>query len=155
MMDAIDPQLVNLTTQLASLAVQNSASAIMGRVKAARTGKVEKEQINELVELINELVDDRNQLVAVARALEQEIAGRTISADDLEFITATLIPTVEAIMPDDDSAIERISSTRRCCSGLNGTTSNWALLRSADSLHGSEGSSSIHRLACRFHQVRA
>lgn len=91
-------EIAALAAELASLAVRNTASAVFTRVKAIRTGKQHAEQVNELNAIINELVDDRNQLIAIAQAFEQELVAQRISDDDITYITDKLIPAAERLM---------------------------------------------------------
>lgn len=91
-------EIAALAAELASIAVRNTASAVFTRVKAIRTGKQHAEQVNELNAIINELVDDRNQLIAIAQAFEQELVAQRISDDDITYITDKLIPAAERLM---------------------------------------------------------
>ena len=91
-------EIATLAAELASIAVRNTASAVFTRVKAIRTGKQHAEQVNELNAIINELVDDRNQLIAIAQAFEQELVAQRISNDDITYITEKLIPAAERLM---------------------------------------------------------
>ena len=91
-------EIATLAAELASIAVRNTASAVFTRVKAIRTGKQHAEQVNELNAIINELVDDRNQLIAIAQAFEQELVAQRISNDDISYITEKLIPAAERLM---------------------------------------------------------
>ena len=91
-------EIATLAAELASIAVRNTASAVFTRVKAIRTGKQHAEQVNELNAIINELVHDRNQLIAIAQAFEQELVAQRISNDDISYITEKLIPAAERLM---------------------------------------------------------
>ncbi len=91
-------EVATLAAELASIAVRNTASAVFTRVKAIRTGKQHEEQVNELNAIINELVDDRNQLIAIAQAFEQELVAQRISSADISYIIEKLIPAAERLM---------------------------------------------------------
>ena len=100
-----------LLAQLAQLAVTNTAAHVVSRIKAAKTGKQHEQQINELTELINEMVDERNQLISIARAFEQELVAQRISPEEITYITQTLLPAVEELIrkgAGDDDAAEMI-----------------------------------------------
>lgn len=113
-----DP-LAALVAQLATLAMTNTASHVVARVKAAKTGKQAEQQINALTELINELVDERNQLVGIARGFEQELVAQRISPSDITYITDTVIPTIEELLPNDESEAENATSLQQLKSILS------------------------------------
>jgi hypothetical protein len=96
------PEISALLAQLAHLAVTNTAAHVVTRIKAAKTGKQHDQQVNELTDLINELVDERNQLISIARAFEQELVAQRISDDDLSYITQTLLPAIEDLLRKGD-----------------------------------------------------
>jgi hypothetical protein len=94
---AVTPEIARLLASLAEIAVRNSASAIATRIQAIRAGKKHEEAVNELVEMINELIDDKNQLLSIARALEEKLVAQRITDDEIAYISSTIIPTVEKV----------------------------------------------------------
>jgi hypothetical protein len=106
-----------LAAQLAEIAIRNTASAVFTRIRAARTGRQQEEQLNELVAIINELVDDRNQLIGIAQGFEQELVAQRISDEDISYITEQLIPVVERMAAlggasDDGSMREMVQAVQ-------------------------------------------
>ena len=100
---SIAPDLSQLLVSLADLALKNTAGAINTRIKAIRAGK-------QQAEVINELVDDRNQLIGIARGLEEALVAQRITDEEIRYITERLIPTFEQLVETtgDTSAPEFI-----------------------------------------------
>jgi hypothetical protein len=93
----MDPNVSELTTQLAELVTRNAASAVTSRISAIRSRKIDQQAMNELIELVNDLIADKNELIGVATALEQELVAQRISDDDITYITTTLLPVAERL----------------------------------------------------------
>jgi hypothetical protein len=93
----IDPNVSELTTQLAEIVTRNAASAVTSRISAIRTRKLDQQAMNELIELVNDLIADKNELIGVATAFEQELVAQRISDKDITYITTTLLPVVERL----------------------------------------------------------
>lgn len=102
----IAPDISQLTTQLAELVTRNAASAVASRISALRARKVDQEAMNELIELVNDLIADKNELIGVATAFEQEMVAQRISDDDITYITTKLIPVAEQLSDLADGAEE-------------------------------------------------
>lgn len=95
-----------LGSQLAQIALKNSAASISTRIQASRKGKQQEDQIQELIEIVNDLIDERNQLISIARGYEEAVTAQRISEDDITYITDKLIPVIEELvgLADDGSA---------------------------------------------------
>jgi uncharacterized protein YjgD (DUF1641 family) len=102
----IDPNVSQLTTQLAEIVTRNAASAVTSRISAIRARKLDQQAINELIELVNDLIADKNELIGVATAFEQELVAQRISDKDITYITTTLLPVVERLANFADNAEE-------------------------------------------------
>ena len=114
----MDPQLYELGVQLGDVAVRNTASAIADRVSAARARKKQEEVIAELEQIVNDLIADKNELVRIAQAYDQELVAQKISSSDIEYLSTHLIPIIRqlaSVTPDQpdgsrvDEAIELFS----------------------------------------------
>ena len=93
----IDPEVSHVATQLADVIARNAASAVASKVSAMRARKLDQEVMNELVELVNDLIADKNELIGIATAFEQELVAQRISDNDITYITTTLLPVVEKL----------------------------------------------------------
>jgi len=94
----MDPELQTLGVQLGEAAVRNTASAIFDRIGAAKARRQNQEIIAELEQIVNDLIADKAELVRIAQAFEQEMVAQRISAEDVEYITANIVPVLEKMM---------------------------------------------------------
>lgn len=94
----MNPIIGELTTQAATIMMQNTASIIAAKVQSIKAKKNDKEAVSELTEIINDLVEDNAQLQSLAQAYRQELVAQQITAEDIEYITDTLIPILEQMM---------------------------------------------------------
>ena len=96
----MDPQIQNLSVQLAETAVRNTANAVGDRIRSVRARKQDqdKDTIAELEDIVNDLVSDKNELVRIARSYEDELVAQRISADDIEYIASSLVPILRQFL---------------------------------------------------------
>lgn len=93
----LDPQMTQLGIQLADAAVRNTVGGILDRIRLAKGRKRDQETINTLEEIVNELLEDKNELVQIARAYEQNLVAQEISEGELQYITDHLVPKIEQL----------------------------------------------------------
>lgn len=93
----MNPDISQIAAQLGEVVARNAASAVSSRVSAVRARKLDQEAMNELTELVNDLIADKNELIGIATAFEQELVAQRISDKDIGYITTTLIPVVEKL----------------------------------------------------------
>ena len=94
----MDPQIQNISVQLAETAVRNTANAVRDRIRSVRAGKQNKDTIAELEDIVNDLLSDKNELVRIARSYEDELVAQRISADDIEYIASSLVPILRQLL---------------------------------------------------------
>lgn len=102
-MSEIPPEVAQMGINLADLTIRNTASIIGDRVRTAKANRDHASQVTELTEIINDLLADKTELITVGQLLNQELASQVIADEDLQFITMTLIPTVERLLERGDS----------------------------------------------------
>jgi hypothetical protein len=100
----LDPQLIEVGVRLTDSAARNSAASIATRVKAARTAKRDRDALVTLEEIITDLSQDRNELLQIAQAYREQLAAQMISAEDVEYITSQLIPTLKDFLARTSTA---------------------------------------------------
>lgn len=93
----MEPQLIDLGIRLSEALVRNTASAISTKVKALKSKKDDKETINELEEIIQELISDKNELLQISQAYQQELVTQKITDTEIDYITQKLIPTLQKL----------------------------------------------------------
>jgi hypothetical protein len=96
-MNNLENQAILLGAKLTEIAIRNTTETIINKVSAVKAKKDDKETINVLEEIINDLIKDKNDLVQVSRAYEEEFIMRKISEDDLVYITENLIPVLNEL----------------------------------------------------------
>jgi hypothetical protein len=109
----METQVVDLAVRLGEVAVRNTAGLILDRIRAAKTKRDDAETIAELEEIISSLIADKNEVVQIAQAFEQEFVAQRISDDDINYITTNLVPIIEHLAeagssPGDSSTQETI-----------------------------------------------
>lgn len=100
----MDPQLQALGAQLAASAIRNGATAIGDRITAIRARRDDKEIIAELEQIINDLLSDKNELVRISRAFEDELVSQRISESDVNYIVGSIIPVIEGLAGGNTSS---------------------------------------------------
>jgi hypothetical protein len=111
----VDPEISQVGTQLAEVAARNAASAVISKISAIRARKLDQETMNELIELVNDLIADKNELISIATAFEQELIAQRISDKDITYITTRLLPVVEKLAgfaSNNDGAHEAIETVK-------------------------------------------
>lgn len=110
----ITPDIADLATQLAEVGARNAASTVANQIGAFRARKQDQGVINDLIELVNDLVEDKNELIGIARAYEQELVAQRISESEISYITTQLIPVVEKLagFSGDRNAVEAIDAIK-------------------------------------------
>lgn len=83
-----------LAAQLTDTAVRHTASGIADRIRTAKARKQDRETIAELEDIISDLIADKNELVQVAQAFQNELVAQRISADDIQYLSNHLVPTL-------------------------------------------------------------
>ncbi|MDO5054920.1 MAG: hypothetical protein Q4D86_06310 [Pasteurella oralis] len=93
----MEQQLIELGIKLSEALARNTASAIFTKVKAIKAKKDDKETINELEEIIQELISDKNELLQISQAYQQELTAQKITDTEIEYITQKLIPKLQEL----------------------------------------------------------
>ncbi len=103
----VDPQVAqqvaDLGIRLGDTVLRNTAGAIADRIKTVKAKKDDKATIHELEEIISSLIADKNELVQIAQAYEQELVAQQISQEDIEYITDSFIPVLKDLIKQTSS----------------------------------------------------
>lgn len=100
----MDQDLQALAIRLAESVVRNTAGAIADRVNVIKTKKDAAQQVAELEQIINDLISDKTELVRIAHAYESELVAQRISADDVRYISANLVPVIKQLVDSASSS---------------------------------------------------
>lgn len=102
-----EKQFNDLMVKLAESAVKNVASSITTKIASFKKQRNDAKTIQFMEETINELLTERQQLIGIAQAFEQELLSRKISDADIQYITDTLVPLLEDIVSKTDNEQEK------------------------------------------------
>lgn len=103
----MDPTLGEITTQAATILMQNTASIVANKVQSIKAKRDDKAAVAELTEIINDLVEKNAQLQSLAQAYKQELVAQQITENDIEYITKTLIPLVEDLLKTGEQPVSQ------------------------------------------------
>lgn len=75
-----------LAVDLATVAGQNTVSAIGSKIKAVKSKNNDRETINTMEEIINNLITDKNELERISLDYKGELERSEISDDDIKYL---------------------------------------------------------------------
>ena len=109
----MDPLVVDLTLRLSEVAVRNTAGVVSDRIQAAKAKRKDAETIAEMEEIISSLISDKNEVVQIAQALEEQFVAQRVSETEIDYVTTNLVPLIEKLAestsePDDTSTLDAI-----------------------------------------------
>jgi hypothetical protein len=97
-----NPELLNLGTELAKYVGKSSVESIWDRIRAAKAKGNNEEIISKLEEIIAELIGDKNELIRISQAFEEQLISKIISEEDIEYITESIVPLIEILLEQSE-----------------------------------------------------
>lgn len=94
----VNPDIVKLTTGFASHLGKRSVEAIFDKIRAVKKKGNQDEVISNLEEIISELISDKNQLIQITQAYEEQLITQKMSEKDIEYITKSIVPLLEDLL---------------------------------------------------------
>lgn len=104
----MEQQLIDLGIKLSESLAKNTASAIFTKIKAIKARKDDRETINELEEIIQELISDKNELLQISQAFQQELMAQKITEVEIEYITQKLMPKLQELAKVTGSNVDEM-----------------------------------------------
>lgn len=106
---------VELAARLKEIGTKNTVQTIYNKINLAKQKNNDKETINTLDEIINDLIADKNELLQIAAAYEQNFAAERLADSDIEYISRELLPIISTFVPAGEnnliiSSVEKILS---------------------------------------------
>lgn len=98
----LTPEMITLSTKLASVAGKKSVEAIFDKVRAVKQKGSKDEIIGNLEEIINELISDKNQLIQISQAYEEHIITQKMTDTEIDYITKSVIPLLENLLEQSE-----------------------------------------------------
>ena len=103
------PEMIALGTELATIAGRKSVESIFDKIRAIKQTGNKDQIINNLEEIINELIADKNSLIQISQAYEENLITQKITEKEIDYITKSVIPWLEEFVKqsgDDDGKIQ-------------------------------------------------
>lgn len=95
--------LMSLSLALADFVAKNRIPAIFDKMKATKESGDKDKIISNLETIINDLIQEKNQVIQIAQAYDEQLITQKISEDDITYITTTIIPLLEELMENSDN----------------------------------------------------
>lgn len=99
----ISPEVIQLGTQLATVAGKKSVEVIFDKIRTVKEKGNKDEIIGHLEEIINDLIADKNQLIQISQAFEENLVAQRMTDTEIEYITESVIPLIETFIRYSDS----------------------------------------------------
>lgn len=94
----INPEVQSLGIQLATIAGKKSVEVIFDKIRTVKQKGNTDEIIRNLEEIINELIADKNQLIQISQAYEEQIITQKMTDNEIEYITNSIVPLLENLL---------------------------------------------------------
>jgi len=108
----LSPEVVELSTKLASVAGRMTVEAISDKIRMAKQKGNKDETINNLEEIINDLISDKNQLIQISQSYEEKLITQRMTEKEIEYITDSVIPLIETLIKySDNDGSEKIQES--------------------------------------------
>lgn len=91
----LTPEMIAMGTELATIAGKRSVEAIFDKIRTVKNKGDKDEIINNLEEIINDLIADKNRLIQISHAYEENLITQKITQDEIDYITNSIIPLLE------------------------------------------------------------
>ncbi|KXI45145.1 hypothetical protein SAMN04487919_1703 [Bacillus sp. ok061] len=99
----MNADLISLSGALAKLVAQNRIPAIFDKMKATKESGDKDKIISNLETIINDLIHEKNQVIQIAQAYDEQLIAQKMSEDDITYITTTIIPLLEELSENSDN----------------------------------------------------
>lgn len=95
-------EMITLGAELATIVGQKSVEAIFDKIRTVKQKGNKDEIISNLEEIINDLIADKNKLIQISQAYEENLITQKISQDEIDYITNSIIPLLEELLEQSD-----------------------------------------------------
>lgn len=99
----IQPELLKISAALTTQVAKKSSVAIWDKIKASKQKGEDKETINSLEDIVSDLIEDKNELIQIAQAYEEELLTQKLSEDEIDYVTNSIIPIIEELIDESPS----------------------------------------------------
>lgn len=99
----VNAELIRLSAELTKMIASSSISIIFDKISAIKSKKDNEEIINSLQEIINQLIAEKNTLIQIAQAFEQELVSQKISDEEITYITTEIVPLFKKLLENNEN----------------------------------------------------
>jgi hypothetical protein len=107
-----------LTDQLGAIVARNTATAVADRIRLRRAGKQDAQTIAELEEIVNDLIDDKNEVIRIAHAFEENLVAQQLTESDLKYLTDHFLPSLRSFVEQIPESALSAGSSDQVLAGL-------------------------------------
>ncbi|WP_182103164.1 hypothetical protein [Niallia taxi] len=100
----MNPELIQLSTQLAKIIGTSSVQVVTDKIKVAKGKKNSDEIINTLEEIISQLISEKNELIQIAQAYDQTLIAQKMTDEEIEYITGSIVPLIDQMLGADENS---------------------------------------------------
>lgn len=106
----LTPEVITLGAELATIVGQKSVETIFDKIRTVKQKGNKDEIISNLEEIINDLIADKNKLIQISQAYEENLITQKITQDEIDYISNSIIPLLEEFLmqsgQDDSGKIQ-------------------------------------------------
>lgn len=95
--------LMSLSLALGEFVAKNRIPAIFDKMKVTKESGDKDKIISNLETIINDLIHEKNQVIQIAQAYDEQLIAQKMSEDDITYITTTIIPLLEELIKNSDN----------------------------------------------------
>lgn len=94
----VSSEMVKVASEFVSHAGKRTVEAIWYKMRAVKEKGDKEEIIRNLEEIINDLIADRNQLIQIIQAYEEQLITQKLTEEDINYITENIVPLLEELL---------------------------------------------------------
>lgn len=98
----VSPEMIKVTSEFASHVGKRSVEAIFDKIRAVKKKGNQDEVISNLEEIISELIAEKNQLIQITQAYEEQLITQKMSEKDIDYITESIVPLLEDLLKQSE-----------------------------------------------------
>lgn len=98
----LNPDLTKIVAEFALARTKNTAEYISDKLKGIKASSNKDEIIVNLEGIIFDLISDKNELIRISDAYQEQLVAQRISDEDIDFITEEIIPILEDLLLAND-----------------------------------------------------
>ena len=94
----LTPEMISIGTELATIVGKRSVETIFDKIRTVKEKGDKEEIIRSLEAIINELIEDKNRLIQISQAYEENLMTQKITQTEIDYITESIVPLLEEFL---------------------------------------------------------